>query len=210
MFEFGRKEVVGEVGEMVIASPAPCMPLYFWNDPEFTRYRDSYFSIYEGIWRHGDFMKFNPDFTSIIYGRSNSTLNWYGVRIGTAEIYRCLEAVRGVLDSLVICYRSGSDADRMMLFVQSDERRNPGLHDRIRSELRSRCSPRHVPDEIVDVAAVPYTLTGKKMEVPVRKLFEGHAVQTVASRESMRDPDVLDAYAAFAAKILADKSKASS
>ena len=184
------QDVIGEVGELVIASPAPCMPLYFWNDPDGRRYRESYFSHFQNVWRHGDFIRFNDDFSSVIYGRSDSTLNRHGVRIGTAEIYRCVESMDGVLDSLVICYRRSSAVDRMVLFVNRSEAyaSNADLDARIKHALRTNHSPRHVPDEIVRVGAIPYTLSGKKMEVPVRKLFEGHPVEAIASRELHEEP----------------------
>jgi acetoacetyl-CoA synthetase len=198
-FDEAGKPVIDQIGELVIASPAPCMPIKFWNDPEGKRYYESYFADIPGVWRHGDYIKFKEDLSSIIYGRSDSTLNRHGVRIGTSEIYRCVEQIPEVADSIVVCLERRPGLYYMPLFVKL----KPGLaldeklSDRIKETLRRVCSPRHVPDEIHQLPAIPYTLSGKKMEIPVRKILEGRPPETVASRDSMVDPDALAPFAAL-------------
>lgn len=188
------------VGELVVTRPFPSMPVKFWNDPDNARYRDAYFDVYPGVWRHGDFIKINQRGGCYIYGRSDSTLNRFGVRIGTAEIYRIVEQVEGVADSLIVCCELPGGRYDMPLFVQM----KPGVPfddevaDTIRQRLRSECSPRHVPDSIHAVPAVPYTLTGKKMEIPVRKLLLGMPLKDVASPDAMQDPDAIEFYVRFA------------
>jgi acetoacetyl-CoA synthetase len=195
------EEVFDEVGELVVTSPAPSMPLRFWNDPGDVRYRETYFEQFPGVWRHGDFIKINARGGCYIYGRSDSTLNRYGVRIGSAEIYRAVEQLDEVADSLVVCLEGPDGAFYMPLFVRpaSGVVFDDGLRDRIVAKLRADCSPRHLPDEIHAVEAIPYTLTGKKMEVPVRRVLAGMPPAAVASREAMMDPAALDWYVRFAA-----------
>ncbi|MBK7903777.1 MAG: hypothetical protein IPJ97_13190 [Proteobacteria bacterium] len=177
------RELVDEVGELVVTTPFPSMPhdafpsmpVRFWNDVDDRRYRETYFEQFPGVWRHGDFIKINTRGGCYVYGRSDSTLNRHGVRIGTAEVYRSVEKVPGVEDSLVVCCERPDGSSFMPLFVRlkSGTEFGPDLTDAIRRQLRSECSPRHVPDCIVVVDAIPYTLTGKKMEIPVRKLLGG-------------------------------------
>ncbi|GAC1567236.1 MAG: acetoacetate--CoA ligase [Vulcanimicrobiaceae bacterium] len=193
------RDLVGRVGELVVTSPAPSMPLRFWNDPGDARYRETYFEPFPGVWRHGDFIRINERGGVSIEGRSDATLNRHGVRIGSAEIYRAVDALEEVSDSLVICLE-GPDGDiSMPLFVKMA----PGvaLDDAVRKRivdtLRDHCSPRHVPDEIHAVDAIPYTLTGKKMEIPIRRILAGAPVDRVASRDAMMDPSALDWYVAF-------------
>jgi acetoacetyl-CoA synthetase len=192
--------VVGEVGELVCCQPLPSMPLHFWNDPDMKRYRESYFTEYPGKWRHGDFFKVNARGGCYIQGRSDSTLNRYGVRIGTAEIYRTVETLDGVEDSLVVNLDLPGGRFFMPMFVKT----KPGvaldeaLIARINAALREQCSPRHVPDRIYAVDAVPYTLTGKKLEVPVRRILMGVDVTKAASRDAMMNPAALDYFIAFA------------
>ena len=198
--ERGR-DVEDTVGELVVTSPAPSMPLRFWNDPGDRRYRETYFEHFPGVWRHGDFLKINPRGGCFIYGRSDSTLNRFGVRIGSAEIYRILERIPAVADSLVVCLERPDGGFFMPLFVKLAP--SYELDDALRAEivarLRSDGSPRHVPDTIVAVEAIPYTLTGKRMEIPVRRLLAGAAPAEVASRDAMMDPTALDVYIAYAA-----------
>jgi acetoacetyl-CoA synthetase len=196
----GGRALHGEVGELVVTKPFPSMPLFFWNDDENRRYRESYFDHFPGIWRHGDFLRINERGGCFIQGRSDSTLNRYGVRIGTAEIYRAVEQVAGVVDSLIVCCDLPGGRFYMPLFVKlapgavlDDE-----LRKRIDGKLRADCSPRHVPDEIVHVDAIPYTLTGKKMEVPVRKILMGVPLEKAASRDAMAQPAAIDWFAGFA------------
>jgi len=194
------EELVGETGELVVTTPFPSQPIYFWGDDNKERYRASYFDTFPGVWRHGDLIKFTDTGGCYIYGRSDSTLNRYGVRIGTAEIYRVLETVPEVADSLIICGEMADGGFYMPLFVKlaAGQELDAELVRQINTKLRQQASPRHVPDTIVAAPAIPYTLTGKKMEVPVRKLMMGMPPAKAASRDSMADPTVLDWYADFA------------
>ena len=193
-------EVLDEVGELVVTTPFPSMPIRFWNDEGDKRYRESYFETFPGVWRHGDFLKINSHGGCYIYGRSDSTLNRYGVRIGTAEIYRAVEQEPEVADSLIVCCELPGGNFFMPLFVKL----KPGmsLTDEVRARLNSRlrrdCSPRHVPDKAYVVADVPYTLTGKKMEVPVRKILMGWPVDKAVSRDAMANPESIDFFIEFA------------
>ncbi len=195
------RELIDEVGELVVTSPFPSMPLYFWNDAQGRRYRESYFDVFHAadggdVWRHGDFIKINARGGCYIYGRSDSTLNRYGVRIGTAEIYRAVEQVDGIADSLIVCCERPGGAFYMPLFVRLKEGvvLDDALKGRINDRLRADCSPRHVPDEIRAVTQIPYTLTGKKMEVPVRKLLMGWPLEKAASRDAMMAPDAINEF----------------
>ncbi|RAY14306.1 acetoacetate--CoA ligase [Actinomadura craniellae] len=195
-FDEEGRPLVGEVGELVLTRPMPSMPVFFWNDPGDERYQDSYFSVYPGIWRHGDWIKVLPDGGCVIYGRSDSTLNRGGVRMGTADFYRVVEAFDEILDSLVIdTGRLGSEG-RLLLYVQlaPGAELDDDLLGRLRSALRSSLSPRHVPDEIVGVPGVPRTLSGKKLEIPVRKILLGTPVAEAANPDSLANPEVLSAY----------------
>ena len=199
--EDGLPVPTGTVGELVVTSPFPSMPVRFWNDDGDQRYFDAYFDTYPGVWRHGDFIKLTERGGCYIYGRSDSTLNRFGVRIGTAEIYRVVEQVEGVADSLIVCCELPGGAYDMPLFVQMKEGAtlSDAVVTQINTRLREDCSPRHVPDSIHAVAAIPYTLTGKKMEVPVRKLLLGTPLASAASRDAMANPEAIDAFAALAA-----------
>ncbi|MFA5663847.1 acetoacetate--CoA ligase [Castellaniella sp.] len=192
-------EVVDEVGELVIRKPFPSMPLCFWNDADGQRYHEAYFDVYPGVWRHGDFIKINDRGGCCIYGRSDSTLNRHGVRIGTAEIYQIVEKMPEIADSLVVCCALPGGRFIMPLFVvpKPDVVLDEGLKQRIRAKLRDEGSPRHVPDEIHSIPAVPYTLTGKKMEVPVRKLLTGAAPETVVNLDAMSNPGAIDYFVRF-------------
>lgn len=190
--------VVGEVGELVIRQPMPSMPLFFWGDADFRRYTGSYFDIYPGLWRHGDRARFAPDGSAAILGRSDATLNRHGVRIGSAEIYRTLDAIPGITDSLIVCIEEGGGFF-MPLFVAMEGVLDDALRAEIARRLRTERSPRHVPDVIVQAPGIPTTLTGKKMEVPVRRLLLGEPMAKVASKDAMKNPEVLDWFADFAA-----------
>ena len=193
-------DVSDEVGELVVCSPFPSMPLHFWKDEDDRRYRESYFDVFPGVWRHGDFIRINDRGGCYIKGRSDSTLNRHGVRIGTAEIYRAVEQVDGIADSLIVCGELPGGNFFMPLVVSL----KPGvvLDDPLRSaiveRLRLDCSPRHVPDRIYAVDEVPYTLTGKKMEVPVRKILTGVPLLKAASRDAMKNPEAIDYFVRFA------------
>jgi acetoacetyl-CoA synthetase len=194
------KPVIDEVGELVIRQPAPSMPLFFWGDDGFERYLDSYFDHFPGLWRHGDRVKVNDHGGSFVLGRSDATLNRYGVRIGSAEIYRTMETFPEIADSLIICIEEPGGGFYMPLFVQmaEGETLTHTLAAEISKRLRAERSPRHVPDEIVEAPAIPMTLTGKKMEVPVRKMLLGLPLEQVASRDATRNPDALDWFWEFA------------
>jgi acetoacetyl-CoA synthetase len=202
-FNDAGKAVVDEVGELVITKPMPSMPLYFWNDEGGKRYKESYFETYEGLWRHGDWIRFTPNGSAVIYGRSDSTINRFGIRMGTAEIYRVVEEVPEVRDSLVVDLEYLGRESYMPLFVVL----KPGhvldlaLKERIAKEIRTKASARHVPNEVFEVKEIPRTLTGKKMEVPVRKLLLGMARDKVASSDSMSNPESLEFFVALAAKL---------
>jgi acetoacetyl-CoA synthetase len=187
--------VVDQVGELVLTAPLPSMPVFFWNDPDGTRYRDAYFSMYPGVWRHGDWIEITSRGTAIIYGRSDSTINRGGIRMGTSEIYRVVLGISAVMDALVV------DADGYMpLFVVLAE--GSELDDDLRREIgrriRADCSPRHVPNEIHAVPAVPRTLSGKILEVPVKRILLGADPADVVSRDSLANPQALDWFVDFA------------
>jgi acetoacetyl-CoA synthetase len=186
--EDGRA-LVDEVGELVITRPMPSMPLFLWGDEDGSRFRSSYFDMYPGIWRHGDWIKITRRGTAVIYGRSDSTINRGGVRMGTSEIYSAVEGVDEVLDSLVV------DVDeRMLLFVvlRDGVSLESALADTLRKRLREHCSPRHVPDAIHQIDEVPRTLSNKKLEVPVKKILQGGDPERAASRDSLANPSALD------------------
>ena len=188
------RPLIGEVGELVITKPMPSMPLYFWGDSSGERYRDSYFEMYPGIWRHGDWIEITPRETAVIYGRSDSTINRGGVRMGTSEIYRAVLAVDAIVDALVVDVPQEGREAWMPLFVVLRE--GSSLDDSLISEIRRRvredCSPRHVPDEIRQIDEVPRTLSGKVLEVPVKRILMGTPAEQAASRESLANPEALD------------------
>jgi acetoacetyl-CoA synthetase len=195
--------VTDEVGELVITEPMPSMPIYFWGDDDGSRYRDSYFEMFPGVWRHGDWIKITGRGTAVIYGRSDSTINRGGVRMGTSEIYRAVLSVEPVVDALVVDVpgRPGHDQGWMPLFVvlREGESLSDDLVAEIRRRVREDCSPRHVPDEIKQIAEVPRTLSGKVLEVPVKRILTGAPVDEVASRESLANPQALDVFVEMAA-----------
>jgi len=195
------RPVVDEIGELVITEPMPSMPVFFWGDDTGERYRGSYFSHYPGVWRHGDFFRVNGRGGCFVPGRSDAVLNRAGVRIGTAEIYRAMEGIAEVVDSLVVNLDQDGGVGFMPLFValRRGYRLDEALRQRIRTQLRSEYSPRHVPDEIVEVPGIPLTITGKKLEVPIRRILSGTPVDTAVDRRSMANPEVLEAFVAYAA-----------
>ena len=196
-FDEAGRPVIDQVGELVLTEPLPSMPLHFWNDPDGQRYRESYFEMYPGVWRHGDWVRFTPEGSAVIYGRSDSTLNRLGVRIGTSEIYRAVESIPEITDSLVIGLERPGGAYYMPLFVvlQDGAVLDDALRERIRQHIRATFSPRHVPDEIVQVSAVPRTISGKKLEVPIKRILLGEPVQRVVNKGSLSNPEALDFFA---------------
>jgi acetoacetyl-CoA synthetase len=192
--------VVNQVGELVVTQPMPSMPVCFWNDTDNKRYLDSYFQDFPGVWRHGDFFRINERGGAFVLGRSDATLNRHGIRIGTAEIYRSLATLPEVDDSLIVNLDLPHGKFFMPLFVKLKEglALDEGISERIRATLRREYSPRHVPDRIYQVAAIPYTLTGKKMEVPVRKILMGVAPEKAANRDAVANPHALDYFVDYA------------
>jgi acetoacetyl-CoA synthetase len=196
------KPLVDEVGELVITRPMPSMPVSFWNDPDGTRLREAYFEDFPGVWRHGDWVRLTPRGSYVIYGRSDSTLNRGGVRMGTADFYAVVEGFEEILDSLVIdtTELAARDEGALLCFVvlapgASLEDVEPTLRRTLRSEL----SPRHVPDRFIVVDAVPRTLNGKKCEVPVKKILSGVAPDKAVSSGALQNPDALGPFLALAA-----------
>ena len=198
--------VIGEVGELICSRPLPSMPLYFWGDEGHKRYLSSYFDMYPGKpgqcapWRHGDWLKINPDGGCIIYGRSDATINRYGLRMGTSELYSAVEALPEVLDSMVVDLEYLGRDSYMPLFVVLRE--GVALDDAIRAKLnnaiKTALSPRFVPNDIFQVAEIPRTLSGKKQELPIKKLLLGQSIEKVINREAMANPACLDWYVKFA------------
>jgi acetoacetyl-CoA synthetase len=189
----------GEVGEMVITKAMPCMPIYFWNDDHNAKYRDSYFDMFENVWRHGDWINITEHQGIIILGRSDATLNRHGVRIGTAEIYGSLNKIEEIKDSLVVNLEMEGGKHYMPLFVVLNDGQHltPELIQKIAKQLRADYSPRHVPDEVYEVADLPYTISGKKLETPVKKILLGMAVDTVSNKDAMRNPESLEYFKSF-------------
>jgi acetoacetyl-CoA synthetase len=201
-FDEAGNSVVGEQGELVLTRPMPTMPIGFWRDDDGSRYREAYFEHYAGIWRHGDWVVLTERGSCVISGRSDATLNRGGVRVGTAEIYRVVESIDGVVDSLVV-HLEAPDADdpgNLVLFVVLDAgvELDDEVRARIRTGLRTGLSPRHVPDEIHQVASIPTTLSGKKLELPVKRILRGGDPEVVASRGALKDPSALDAIVTIA------------
>jgi acetoacetyl-CoA synthetase len=197
--EDGRP-LVGEVGELVITEPMPSMPIYFWNDEGGERLRESYFDTYPGVWRHGDWIEITQRGTAIIYGRSDSTINRGGVRMGTSEIYRAVLAIDDVVDALVIDVPREGEENWMPLFVVLREgaELDDELVAQIRRRVREDCSPRHVPTDVHAIAEVPRTLSGKVLEVPVKRILMGQPAERAASRDSLANPAALDYFVELA------------
>jgi acetoacetyl-CoA synthetase len=202
-FDESGSPVIDQVGELVITEPMPSMPLFFWNDPEGERYRASYFDMYPGIWRHGDWIEITSRGTAVIYGRSDSTINRQGVRMGTSEIYRAVLALPELVDALVVDIPRPGTEGWMPLFVVLAE--GAELSDELKASIKRRiredCSPRHVPNEIYAIAEVPRTLSGKVLEIPVKKILMGGDPDRAASRESLANPAALDYFVELAGKL---------
>jgi len=192
--------LTGEVGELVITKPMPSMPVFFWSDPDGERYRSSYFEMYPGVWRHGDWIEITERGTAIIYGRSDSTINRGGVRMGTSEIYRAVLSLDEITDALVVDVARPGTEGWMPLFVvlREGERLSEELIRRIAARVREDCSPRHVPNEVHEVAEVPRTLSGKVLEVPVKRILMGTPPSEAASRDSLANPKSLDPFVELA------------
>jgi acetoacetyl-CoA synthetase len=192
--------LIGEVGELVITQPMPSMPVFFWGDENGERYRESYYEMFPGVWRHGDWIEITDRGTAIIYGRSDSTINRGGVRMGTSEIYRAVLADDDVVDALVVDVPREGEENWMPLFVVLREgvELADELVKRIKARVRTDCSPRHVPNEVHQIAEVPRTLSGKVLEVPVKRILMGTPPDQAASRDSLANPAALDPFTALA------------
>lgn len=190
------KPVRGEVGELVVTKPMPSMPVCFWNDPDGNRYRDAYFEMYPGVWRHGDWITITDHGSVVVHGRSDSTLNRHGIRMGSADIYQAVESLPEVAEALVIGAEQPDGGYWMPLFVVCSHgvELTDELRDRINDTIRSEVSPRHVPDEIIVAPGIPHTRTGKKLEVPIKKLLQGGDPKKVVERSAVDDPSLLDWY----------------
>ena len=194
--------LIGEVGELVITEPMPSMPIFFWNDPDGERYRESYFDMFPGVWRHGDWIEITERGTAIISGRSDSTINRGGVRMGTSEIYRAVLALDDVTDALVVDIPKEGEENFMPLFVvlRDGASLDDELSKAIKARIREDCSPRHVPNEIVTVSEVPRTLSGKVLELPVKRILQGDDPEKAASRDSLANPKALDFFVDYAGR----------
>ncbi len=202
------RELVGEVGELVLASPMPSMPIGFWGDPDGERYRRSYFEVYPGLWRHGDWIKITPRGSCVIYGRSDATLNRAGVRIGTSELYRVVEALPEVRESLAVDTGELGREGELILFVALAEgvELDEALRRRISQALRTELSPRHVPDRILAVPSIPTTLNGKRLEVPIKRILLGARPEEVVSPGALADPGSLAPFLEIAASLREGRS----
>jgi acetoacetyl-CoA synthetase len=198
------RPLVDEVGELVLTEPMPSMPLKFWGDDDGTRLHSSYFAEFPGVWRHGDWVKITSRASAVVYGRSDATLNRGGVRMGTAELYRVVDAVEGVLDSLVVdTSELGRDGELLLFVVAAPAARPlpdrpsesvppaPDLGAKIATALRHELSPRHVPDRIIEVPALPHTLNGKRIEVPIRRILLGASPADAVAVDALADPEAL-------------------
>ncbi len=202
-FDEDGSSVIDRVGELVITEPMPSMPLFLWGDADGSRYRESYFEHYPGVWRHGDWIEITSRGTAVIYGRSDSTINRQGVRMGTSEIYRAVQGVPEVIDALVVDLPRPGTEGWMPLFVVLEPGRalDEPLQREIKARIRDRCSPRHVPDEVFEIAEVPRTLSGKALEVPVKRILTGTSPEQAASRDSLANPKSLDYFVEMAGRL---------
>jgi acetoacetyl-CoA synthetase len=196
----GHPVAPGELGELVVTKPMPSMPLFLWGDKSYERLKDTYFSFYPGVWRQGDFIEFDEDGSCIIPGRSDSTLNRRGIRIGPAELYAVVERLPEVTEALVVGVELGDDYYMPLFVAAGEDVDEEALREQIVAAIRDALSPRHVPDEIVFVPGIPHTKTGKKLEVPIKRLIQGASVEDAADAGSVDRPELLDVYAALAAE----------
>ena len=195
--------LVDEVGELVVTEPMPSMPVYLWNDLDGSRYRESYLAMYSGLWRHGDWIKFTEDGSSVIYGRSDSTINRKGVRVGTSEMYAVIEDLPEVADSLVVDVGEDHNSALLVAFVvpAGGSVLNPVVESSIRTAIRDSLSPRHVPDRVIAIDEVPRTLNGKKLEVPVKRILQGWDLQEAVNVDSMVNPGSMDFFVRLAEEL---------
>ena len=190
-FDEAGNSVRGTVGELVVTEPMPSMPLYFWNDADGTRYRDAYFDTYQGIWRHGDWITITDRGSVLVHGRSDSTLNRNGIRMGSADIYQAVESLDEITEALVLGIELTDGGYWMPLFVVVPDGLTDELRGRVESVIRTQASPRHVPDDVIAVPAIPHTRTGKKLEVPLKRLFQGATATSTLESSAVDDPAAL-------------------
>jgi len=192
-----------EMGEMVITEPMPSMPIFFWDDKDFSRYQSSYFEMFPGVWRHGDWTRITPRNGVLIYGRSDATLNRGGVRIGTSEVYRAINKITEIKDSMVISIEREDGDFFMPLFVVMAEKNklSDKLKKKIKKQIKEDYTPRHVPDEIIEVPEIPYTISGKKTETPVKKVLMGKDISKSMNKDALRNPKAMDFFIHFSRKI---------
>ena len=189
--EKGEK-LKNETGELVITNPMPCMPTYFWGDTQNKIFKKSYFKKFKDVWTHGDWIQKSETKGIKILGRSDSTLNRKGVRIGTSEIYRVLDSLGEILDSIIVDLPNKKDHSKLFLFVVTRKKLNFKLIDKIKNQLKIKCSPQYIPDKIISIKEVPYTLSGKKLEIPIKKILLGDAPAEVINYGSLKNPKSLD------------------
>jgi acetoacetyl-CoA synthetase len=199
--------VIGQVGELVVTEPMPSMPIFFWNDKKFERYRETYFEAYPDVWRHGDWIKITDRGSCVIYGRSDATIKRMGVRLGTSEIYKAVEALTEIDDSLVIDMEGLEGKSMMLLFVVPKEghRLDESLRKRIMQKIRLDISPRYAPDRIYQVAAIPHTINGKKLEVPIKRILFGEEKNKVLNIDSVSNPRSIDFFSKLAIEMRSAK-----
>jgi len=197
------RSLIGEVGELVITEPMPSMPIYFWGDADGSRYRASYFEMFPGVWRHGDWIELTGRGTAIISGRSDATINRGGIRMGTSEIYRAVLALDEILDALVLDVPVPGTDGFMPLFVvlRAGAELDSDLVARIRRRIREDCSPRHVPDVVEQIAEVPRTMSGKALELPVKRILLGAPAESAVSRDALANPAALEPFEAMARRL---------
>jgi acetoacetyl-CoA synthetase len=198
------KPQIGQVGELVITEPLPSMPISFWGDPSGERLMESYFSMWPGVWRHGDWIEITERGTAIIYGRSDSTINRGGIRMGTSEIYRAVLSVEQVQDALVVDIPREGEENWMPLFVvmRDGDQLDEDTVKQIKKRVREDCSPRHVPNDVIAIPEIPRTLSGKVLEVPVKRVLMGEPPEQAASRESLANPAAFDWFVDYAAELV--------
>ena len=195
-FDSDGRSVRGELGELVVTAPMPSMPVMFWNDPDGERYRTAYFDTYPGVWRHGDWVTMTDHGSLEMHGRSDNTLNRNGIRMGSSDIYEAVEQLPEITESMVIGVEQDDGGYWMPLFVVPADGVDVDEHlrDRIKAAIREHASPRHVPDEVITAPGIPHTRTGKKLEVPVKRLLQGTATGAAFDAGSVDDPDLIDWY----------------
>jgi len=209
-YDEGGQSVVGKVGELVLTEPLPSMPLYLWGDTDGSRFRESYFSYFPGVWRHGDWIQITKRGTCVIYGRSDATIKRQGVRIGTSEVYRAVESISEVTDSMAVELEGPGQEGEVVLFVTLTPGRSldPELEAKIRGRIKTDISPRHVPDMVVEAPGIPRTLSGKKLEVPIKRILMGGDPSAVVDRDSLAEPGHIDFYVELAKRWRLERRKA--